>query len=575
MCRLIARVWLVIAIGNVVVSGQPPATPTFRSVTVLTELDVLPVGHDGALVRGLTAVDFEVVEDGVPQVVDSVEFVDVDAAPTTSLPPGATSNAYRASSRVWVLVVDDLRTGRALQAAVRSALSQLVEALSPGDFVALVPTSGRQAHRVEFTRDKADVLAAVRRLTFAEAGVGQRELGRPGGSTAAWGIAERQGTPAMRSAPQVGTALPSRPSVAGGTDPMMDSPELSAEAADDRLLTTLADVSTMIGRTSASRVLMVVVSSGLPVSLAPDARRVTDQSDLIEGLKNENTGEFSRIRPWDPVQQKTARTEQTARLVMTAQRGGVTVYGVNPMNFDQAWRERLLAGQQTEDARERLRLFDDQANPLAGHPFGFLGALSTGTGGVTFTGLIDPGVVARALRVESGQYYLVRYYPSRQTRDDTLREVRVRVRRPGVTVRARTRYATNTRASRTAGAGEGVEEVLRDALPRTDLPLEMRSRVLTPSAGRPALRIAVRIVPDGQSWHADERYEVAVVAIDRTGRLHGGRRGSFAGPASPDIPRGGHLTLDGLRPGRYQVRVAVRDVLRDKAGSVFAEVHLP
>lgn len=561
--------------------GQQPAPPTFRTATLLTELDVLPVDGDGAVVAGLTADDFEVVEDGEPQTVDSIEFVDVDAASVDRLPPDVVSNAYRTSSRVWVLVVDDLRLGRSLQAPVRAALTTLVEGLAPADVVALVPTSGRRDQRVEFTLDKSTVLGAIGRLRFVEAGPGQTQLGTPSGPPAGVDVTGRQGTPWPLAGPRPmsGAELPQASSAGGATEPMLDSPELRAEAADDRLLTTLADVSRLIGQTSAWRVMVVLVSSGLPVTVHPEALRTLDQSGLLDGLRRPDSEEFVRMRPWDPSIQRERRMQQTVRLIAQAQRGRVTVYGVNPMHLSQAWSERLTAATQQEDARKRLALFDDQANPLAGEPYGFLGALSAGTGGRTFTGLLDPAAVARSLLADSGRYYLVRYYPVRQARDTRMRSVEVRVRVPGVTVRTRTRYSAAI--ERPAGEAEGrssdaLAATVAEVLPRTDLRLEALLRVERDAPAGTVVRLTVRVVPEGLVWAAGDRYQVLAVAIDGDGREHGASRGTFVAPdGSPEVPRGGHFSLGPLGAGRYQVRVAVRDLARERTGSIFADVTVP
>jgi VWFA-related protein len=463
---------------------------------------------------------------------------------------------------------------------VRSALATLVAGLAPPDLVALVPTSGRRDQRVEFTRDKGEVRRAIGRLRFSEAGPGQTRLGTPAGPPGGIDITGVQGTPPVwiGTRPRVGTEPPSPSARAGGTDPMLESPEPQAEGADDRLLTTLADVSTMIGLTSASRAMVVLVSSGLPVTIHPDVLRTLDQTDFLRGLR-EPDGQFTRLPPWEPTIQRERRMEQTVRLILEAQRGGVTVYAVNPLHLDRVWSERLTAAVQQEDARQRLRLFDDQANPLAGHPFGFLGALSAATGGVTFTGVLDPEAVARALIADSGRYYLVRYYPTRQSRDTRLRAVEVRVRRTGITVRSRGRYATLV--DREAAASRVLDPLpatLGEVLPRSDLHLEVLPRLeRAGTGGRPThVRLLVRIVPDGASWSAGDRYDVQAVAIDGHGRARATATGSFeAASALPETPRGGHFTLGPLAAGRYQIRLAVHDVMRDRAGSVFVDVTVP
>ncbi len=306
--------------------AQEVATPTFRTSVLLTELDVIAHDAAGRLVEGLTPDDFEVVEDGTTQTVDSIEFIDVEAAVTATegRPSGIVSNAYRRTSRVWIVVVDDLRLGRALRGPVRDALATLVAGLSPDDLVALVPTSGRKESRVEFTRDKPTVLSAVNGLRFSEAGVGQVRSGDRSGAT---DVTNNRMPSALVGSVGGGA---DNPAAGDGTQPMLQSPDMQAEASDDRLLTTLADVSTMAGQTSASRVVVVLVSTGLPVTVHPEALRTLDQKDLLEGLRKSELegGGFARMRPWEPGIQRERRMQQTVRLIMTAQRGSRSREGV-------------------------------------------------------------------------------------------------------------------------------------------------------------------------------------------------------------------------------------------------------
>ena len=115
---------------------------------------------------------------------------------------------------------------------------------------------------------------------------------------------------------------------------------------------------------------------------------------------------------------------------------------------------------------------------------------------------------------------------------------------------------------------------LAEVLPRSDVRLEARPTVTRGQGGSSTLRVTLRIVPEGANWQAGDRYEIAVVAVDEEGRQHGRRGGSLVA-GDPSLPRGGQVALDRLPSGRYQVRVAVRDVARERVGSVFADVDVP
>src|SRR5262245_44086548 len=72
-----ARVpWAVVAQG-----GQPTQAqqrPVFRGGTHFVRVDAYPTGKDGKIVEGLTAEDFEILEDGKPQAIESFDFLKFD-----------------------------------------------------------------------------------------------------------------------------------------------------------------------------------------------------------------------------------------------------------------------------------------------------------------------------------------------------------------------------------------------------------------------------------------------------------------------------------------------------------------
>ncbi len=60
---------------------QPPARPTFKGNTQVVSVDVIVRDGSGAVVKGLTAADFEVTEDGKPQAIRSFTFEEISEHP--------------------------------------------------------------------------------------------------------------------------------------------------------------------------------------------------------------------------------------------------------------------------------------------------------------------------------------------------------------------------------------------------------------------------------------------------------------------------------------------------------------
>src|SRR4051812_30392123 len=85
MRRLIAFVFTVLAAIQTVRTEQAPVPqqPSFRSAVDLVQIDVSVLGKDRRPVKGLTAADFTIFEDGKRRDVATFAFVD---APDPELP---------------------------------------------------------------------------------------------------------------------------------------------------------------------------------------------------------------------------------------------------------------------------------------------------------------------------------------------------------------------------------------------------------------------------------------------------------------------------------------------------------
>ena len=152
---------------------QPPQPPTFRAEANLVRVDVTVVDRHGEPVVTLTAEDFAVEEDGVPQTVQSFKFVSADGQP----PPGddvslairspehAAAEAARDDVRVFVIFWDEYHIGRFAEAIKgRKALTDFVStSFSPTDLVALMdPLLPVDALR--FTRDRRELAEKISKL---------------------------------------------------------------------------------------------------------------------------------------------------------------------------------------------------------------------------------------------------------------------------------------------------------------------------------------------------------------------------------------------------------------------------
>lgn len=135
----VVGVGLVVAVATVVAQQQPPPQTTFRSGVDLVTIDVVATRADGAPVHNLTADDFEVFEDGVPQKVQTFQFINLSTQSAVGpLPQGIASNEVEPGG-LFVVVLDELglQADDVLQAR-RVAERFFKEAVLPNDYVAII-----------------------------------------------------------------------------------------------------------------------------------------------------------------------------------------------------------------------------------------------------------------------------------------------------------------------------------------------------------------------------------------------------------------------------------------------------
>ena len=109
---------------------EPRDVPTFPSRTELVTVDAVVLDDHGRPVRGLTAQDFALAEDGKPQEVVTFEAFDLGAgdeaaATRATLGPVATNvGSTGTGASTFVLLVDDMSLAPSRQEALTTALGR-------------------------------------------------------------------------------------------------------------------------------------------------------------------------------------------------------------------------------------------------------------------------------------------------------------------------------------------------------------------------------------------------------------------------------------------------------------------
>src|ERR1043166_3202163 len=147
----------------------PPQGPTFKVRVDYVEVDVVVTDRQGNLVRDLKKEDFQVLEDGKGQTINTFTQVDIPVERAdrplfaeSPIEPDVKTNERPFDGRVYVMVIDDLHTRFGRTVRVKAAAKQFMERrLGANDVMAIVHTAGATENSQEFTNNKRLLLASV------------------------------------------------------------------------------------------------------------------------------------------------------------------------------------------------------------------------------------------------------------------------------------------------------------------------------------------------------------------------------------------------------------------------------
>jgi VWFA-related protein len=153
---------------TVAVGAQQPTRPTFRGQVDIISVDVFVTDRAGVPVPNLRLDDFELFEDGHPQVITSFAEVNIPInrpspfSPATLRPDVETNEG--SDGRLYVIALDEIAPGLALRA--RHYLRTFIEGhFEPNDVGAVVNlTRARRSEAQDLTSDRGLLLAAIDKL---------------------------------------------------------------------------------------------------------------------------------------------------------------------------------------------------------------------------------------------------------------------------------------------------------------------------------------------------------------------------------------------------------------------------
>jgi VWFA-related protein len=558
---------------------QPPATqfppgaqidiPIFRSTVDAIELDAYVVDANGRPVSGLTADDFEILDEGKPREISlfaavniPIERIESRAAQATAPVPDVRTNE-RPEGRIYLIAIDEI--AGTLVPRIRLRLRQFIEQhFGENDSAAIVYVGrGRSTDGQDFTSDRATLLRSIDRLS---AGFGRGDLEvKPARSATvsqstqiaieaqvtASGLTGQAASALRANLTQ--TALATAETDAAVNGLVTGEAEFLLRSRMLSLRTLTEFMAGMHGR----RKSIIYVTTGVGAS-------VYEALDYVGGVRS-------------------IAIEDLHAAITAATRGNVSIYPLDPTG--------VVTGRDiTEEGVPDPDNTIPEASQTSIGRMQDLRGLAEATGGsaIVDTNNFTDGFTR--LVQDNSSYYVVGFSTETPRTDGKFHKVEIRVKRPGLEVRSRGGYLAPlhrktpiiTRASTLAPA---VTEALQSPIGVPGVPVRLfaapykgssqEAKVaitaefgvealnLIPRQGRIVGDLAVAIRPttaEGKNV-AGQRHELSLALKPETyelARKHGVRL----------------ITEMTLAPGRYQLRVAGGPTMGG-AGSVTYDLDIP
>ena len=471
---------------------QEPARPTFRAGVNFVRVDVFPT-RDDRIVSDLRQDEFEVLEDGVRQTVESFQFIKQvgNAALDTVVEPNTVRESQQlasdSSSRLFVLFFDTYHLHWESGYRARAAFLKLLgPVIGPNDIVAVM-TPEMSAANLTFARRRATLEELLDRYLDTS-----------------------------RAGPMIGMDRQENLYLACyGEQP--PAPEMIARRREKLTLDALRDLVVHVADVREERKTVFVVSEGWSMFRQNrDLARPID--DVVPGPSKIGTGPDGRLRVGDNTKENIGSNRYACdkdrlalamedheieyrRLIDVANRANTSFYSLDPTG--------LLADAGTGFAPPEA--FPKRREPLIN--------LSAATDGTSVMNTNDMAAGVRRIVDDVSAYYLLGYSSSNPKADGRFRTITVRVSRPSVRVRARRGYQAVTeeelRAARTAASVvEPSHETTSVAAAIDSLARIKRNAVVSVQAGY-RWRIGADGKPMAVLWLNDE-LDAVLVSRDQT-----------------------------------------------------------
>jgi len=523
--RRVGQTALLLLISASAIAQQEADQPSFRSGVELLQLDVAVLDGQRRPVRGLTADEFTVLENGVRRPIRSFVAVDMPARTQAqqpvwakdAAPDVATNQIAKDEGRLVILLMD--RSIPYLGGTVQAQKIALaaVDQLGPQDVAAVISTSG--AYRPQtFTADRTRLVRAINQRDWSSES-----------SLAPW-------------------------SIDGGGDPRCFCGLCVLET-----LTTASDAVRNIPR---RRKLLLFIGRGIVINLAPLGPNASP------GCEHDVKAAREKLFESLAVSNLTIHSIDPRDLANVGDHTQASVSGTGldrPANGGPQTRLQALQGARNDLLRTQQSL----------------AVLPERTGGRTVVNTNASLEKVAEIFEESNAYYVLGVERDPSAKPSTRRSVTIEVARRNVRAHAQRHFLA-----------PGPDPAVRPAKETPSTPDALSA--LLPDAGKPlALHLAAFAKPDGEGGSvritlnaaafvrdaASAALDISAIAVDQAGVTQGSAKqmSTLIGPTG-DKTRTPLVTIPtylDLRPGDYEIRVAVVDRAAGASASVFAQILVP
>jgi VWFA-related protein len=567
-------------------TAQQPQFETYAAGATAVLVDVVVRDKRGQPLRGLTAPDFEIFEDGVRQRIGSFSVVErgggigitvgrrvraSPAAPAGS--EGSPETPVVPAERPTVAIVFDALTPDALTLAQRAALRYLPMNGEPEARVGVFTADPGLRVLQPYTESITLVRRAVQSLTAAATtqqqveGERRQALNRRLVALDALGV----GRDTAVFSPDPGANMTAAQAIVEQQMTELEMSMLRSSESFDRdqrgfgisnaLLSVIQSLAVVPGRKT-----LVYLSEGLPPSPAMQAR--------LDGL------------------------------VSAANRANVSVYAIDAAGLRAQSTPSETRREIEEAGQERLRQTAVSRDPTNGpmsrmvertedllrlDPHGGLDRLAADTGGFLISDTNDLSSAFRRIDEDNRFHYLLTYSPSNTELDGKFRTIQVKVRHDGAQVFARKGYVAVRRPPAGFFRYEAAALAMLDrGKPPNDFPIAASGFVFPDPKGGAAVPLVVRMSTRELKFSVDEKrgtytgQAVIVARIrDAAGRtIHTLSQQYLLSGAAKDVgtARDGEILFyrqPELQPGVYLLEALVQDLIAQRASARLSTLTVP